>query len=42
MSATSTDSWGLELLTVEDFCPFGARDSPVRSDIVDCLLTSNG
>jgi hypothetical protein len=42
VSATSTDYWGLELLTVEDLCPFGAPDSPVRSDITDILLTPDG
>jgi hypothetical protein len=39
--ATSADSWGLELLIVENFCPFGAPDSPVRPDVADCLLTSD-
>jgi hypothetical protein len=38
----SANHWGLELLTIEDFCPFDAPDSPVRSDIANCLLTSNG
>ena len=42
MRATSADRWGLELLTVEYFYPFGASDSPVRFDIADCLLTSDG
>jgi hypothetical protein len=42
VSATSADRWGLELLTVEDFSPFGAPDSPVRYDITDYLPTSNG
>jgi hypothetical protein len=40
--AMLADRWGLELLTVEDFCPFGAPDSPVWSGIADCLLTSDG
>jgi hypothetical protein len=40
--ATSADRWGLELLAVEDFCPFGTPYSPVRSDIIDYLLTSDG
>jgi hypothetical protein len=39
VSATSVDHWGLELLIVEVVCFFGALDSPVRSDIVVCLLT---
>jgi hypothetical protein len=39
--ATSADRWGLELLTVEDFYPFGAPDSPVRPVIQECLLTSS-
>jgi hypothetical protein len=39
--ATSVDRWGLELLTVEVFCPFGAPDSPVRPVVADCLLTSD-
>jgi hypothetical protein len=30
--ATSAHRWGLELLTVEVFCPLAAPDSPVRSD----------
>jgi hypothetical protein len=38
--ATSGDRWGLELLTVEDFCPFGAPDSPVPHWIAWCDLTS--
>jgi hypothetical protein len=33
--ATSADRWGLELLTVEVFCPFGAPDSPVRPIVAD-------
>jgi hypothetical protein len=39
--ARSADHWGLELLTVEVVCPFGAPDSPIRPVVVDCLLTSN-
>jgi hypothetical protein len=39
--ATSADCWGLELLSVEFVYPFGAPDSPVRPDVVDCLLTSD-
>jgi hypothetical protein len=35
--AISPDRWGLELLTVEVICSFGAPDSPVRPDIADCL-----
>jgi hypothetical protein len=41
VSATSADRWGLELLTIEVFCLLVALDSPVRSDIIDCLLTSD-
>jgi hypothetical protein len=41
MRATSNNCWGLELLTVEVVCPFGAPDSPVRSSVVVCLLTSD-
>jgi hypothetical protein len=33
---------GFGVVDVEGFCPFAASDSPVRSDIVDCLLTSDG
>jgi hypothetical protein len=40
MSATSADRWGLDLLTVEVFCPFAAPDSPVRPVVADCLLAS--
>jgi hypothetical protein len=47
--ATSADHWGLQLLTVEVFYPLcgtgqsgGTPDSPVRSDFVVWLLTSNG
>jgi hypothetical protein len=36
--ATSADRWGLELLSVEVVYPFGAPDSSVRPDVVDCLL----
>jgi hypothetical protein len=39
--ATSVDRWGLELLTVEVVCPFGAPDSPVRPVIAECLLNSD-
>jgi hypothetical protein len=36
--ATSTNRWGLELLTVEVLCPLVAPDSPVRSDFAGWLL----
>jgi hypothetical protein len=39
--ATSVDRWGLELLTVEVVYPYGAPDSPARSDIADCLCPSD-
>jgi hypothetical protein len=35
--AMSADRYGLELLTIEVVCPYGALDSPVRFDIADCL-----
>jgi hypothetical protein len=38
--ATSADRWGLELLTVEFVCTFGAPDSPVAYQTVRCDLTS--
>jgi hypothetical protein len=41
MRAMSTDRWALELLTVEDFCSFGAPDSPVGPIVADYLLTSD-
>jgi hypothetical protein len=41
MRVTSNDHWGLELLTIEVVYPFGAPDSPVRSDDAVCLLTSD-
>jgi hypothetical protein len=37
--ATSADCWGLELLTVEVFCPLAAPDSPVAHRTVWCVLT---
>jgi hypothetical protein len=37
--ATSSDRWGLELLTIEVLCPLEASDSPVRSDLA--VLTSD-
>jgi hypothetical protein len=40
VNATSADLWGLDLLIVEDFCPFGAPDSSVAHWIVRCDLTS--
>jgi hypothetical protein len=39
MRVTPADRWGLELLSVEDFCPFDASDSSVRPIVADCLLT---
>jgi hypothetical protein len=39
VSATSADRWGLELLTVEVFCPLAASDSPVAHRTVRCVLT---
>jgi hypothetical protein len=38
--ATSADRWGLELLTVEVFCPLVAPDSLVVHRTVRCVLTS--
>jgi hypothetical protein len=37
--ATSADGWGLELLTVEVVCPFGAPDSPLAHRTVRYNLT---
>jgi hypothetical protein len=39
VSATSTDHWGWELLTVELFCPLTSSDSPVAHRTVRCVLT---
>jgi hypothetical protein len=39
VSATSVDRWGLELLTVEVFCPLAASDSLVAHRTVQCVLT---
>jgi hypothetical protein len=41
VGAMSADHWSLERLTVEVVCPLAAPDSPVRSDISYCLLTSD-
>jgi hypothetical protein len=41
LRATSADRWGLELLTIEVICPFGAPNSLVRPDVAYCLLTSD-
>jgi hypothetical protein len=38
--APSADRWGLELLTIEVVCSFGAPDSPVAHRTVQCDLTS--
>jgi hypothetical protein len=40
VSVMPADRWGLELLTVEVFCPLAASDSPVCSNFADSLLTS--
>jgi hypothetical protein len=37
--ATSTNCWGLELLTVEVLCPLVAPDSPVAHRTVRCVLS---
>jgi hypothetical protein len=37
--ATSTNCWGLELLTTEVLCPLVSSDSPVRSDFVVLIST---
>jgi hypothetical protein len=39
MPATSAYRWGLELLTVEFFCPLAAPDSPVAHQT--CLVRSD-
>jgi hypothetical protein len=39
VSATSADHWGLELLTVEVFCPSAAPENSVAHRTVRCNLT---
>jgi hypothetical protein len=38
--ATSADRWGLEMLTIEVVCPFGAPNNLVAHRTVRCDLTS--
>jgi hypothetical protein len=39
--ATSADRWGLDLLTIEAFCPLAAPDSLVAHRTDRCVLTSD-